>query len=187
MSDTNADAARARGAAMRQQRVARARTIRRRIVSGSVALFVAAWLLITIVLVSGHDPALASHSSAATVTSSSGSGTATTSAATITVLKDVVPKVTVQPANKTVAPGATVAFGAGASGEPTPTAQWEVSTNGGSTWTNVSGGTATTVSGGMATTLIFAATAAENGWDYRAVFMNPGGSATTKMVALKVT
>ncbi len=80
MSDTNADAARARGAAMRQQRVARARTIRRRIVSGSVALFVAAWLLITIVLVSGHDPALASHSSAATVTSSSGSGTATTSA-----------------------------------------------------------------------------------------------------------
>lgn len=116
-----------------------------------------------------------------------GSGTATTSAATITVLKDVVPKVTVQPAKKTVAPGATVAFGAGASGEPTPTAQWEVSTNGGSTWTNVSGGTATTVSGGMATTLIFAATAAENGWDYRAVFMNPGGSATTKMVALKVT
>ena len=45
--------------------------IRRRIIAGSVALFVAAWLLITIVLVSGHDPALAKQSSASSVASSS--------------------------------------------------------------------------------------------------------------------
>jgi cytoskeletal protein RodZ len=68
MTDTNAQA---RGRAMRDARLARARMIRRRIIGGSVALFVAAWLLITVVLVSGHDPALAKQSSASTVASSS--------------------------------------------------------------------------------------------------------------------
>jgi hypothetical protein len=52
-----------------------------------------------------------------------------------------------------------------------------VSTNRGSTWANVTGGTSTTLS--------FTATVSENGWEYRAVFQNPGGSATTKVVTLK--
>jgi hypothetical protein len=68
MTDTNAQA---RGRAMRDARLARARMIRRRIIAGSLALFVAAWLLITVVLVSGHDPALAKQSAASTVASSS--------------------------------------------------------------------------------------------------------------------
>ena len=68
MTDTNAQA---RGQAMRVARLARVRMIRRRIIGGALALFVASWLLITIVLVSGHDPALAKHSSATTVASSS--------------------------------------------------------------------------------------------------------------------
>jgi cytoskeletal protein RodZ len=68
MTDTNAQA---RGRAIRDARLARARMIRRRIIGGAVALFVAAWLLITVVLVSGHDPALAKQSSASTVASSS--------------------------------------------------------------------------------------------------------------------
>jgi cytoskeletal protein RodZ len=68
MTDINAQA---RGRAMRDARLARARMLRRRIIGGAVALFVAAWLLITIVLVSGHDPALAKKSSASTVASSS--------------------------------------------------------------------------------------------------------------------
>ena len=83
MTDTNADAARARGQALRSARVARARSIRRRIVAGSVALFVAAWLLIAIVLVSGHDPALAKKaattSSAATTVASTTTSTAASS------------------------------------------------------------------------------------------------------------
>jgi hypothetical protein len=107
------------------------------------------------------------------------SGKAATSAATITVLKDVAPKVTTQPANQTVSAGSTASFSAAASGEPNPTVQWEVSTNGGSTWTNISGGTETTLS--------VVAKAAKNGYDYRAVFENQGGSATTKTVTLKVT
>jgi hypothetical protein len=107
------------------------------------------------------------------------SGKATTSAATITVLKDVVPKVTAQPVSKTVAPGTTASFSAAASGAPTPTVQWQVSTNSGGTWANVSGATSTTLS--------VAATTAENGWRYRAVFSNPGGSATSSGATLKVT
>ncbi|HEX4279881.1 MAG TPA: hypothetical protein VHZ27_03890 [Solirubrobacteraceae bacterium] len=88
MSDRDTEAARARGQAMRNARLRRASTIRRRIVGGAVAVFVATWLLIAVVLVSGHDPALAKKSSASTAvssstpsttTTSSGSGTSTTS------------------------------------------------------------------------------------------------------------
>jgi cytoskeletal protein RodZ len=84
----NEDAARARGQALRGERAARARTIRRRVISGAVALFVAAWLMIAIVLVSGHDPALASKasttSSATTAASTPSTSSATTAASTPT-------------------------------------------------------------------------------------------------------
>jgi cytoskeletal protein RodZ len=78
MTDMNSEAARDH-AAMRAARLRRASMIRRRIVGGSVALFVAAWLLIAVVLVSGHDPALAKRSSASTVASSSTPSTSSTS------------------------------------------------------------------------------------------------------------
>lgn len=58
----------AQSARPRQARLARVRTIRHRVVAGSLALFVATWLLITMVLVSGKDPALAAHKSTASVT-----------------------------------------------------------------------------------------------------------------------
>jgi hypothetical protein len=79
------------GLKLRQARRARVRRIRARVIGGSVALFLAVWMLITVVLVTGHDPALArktltqtatatapTTSSGATRTTSSGS-TATTS------------------------------------------------------------------------------------------------------------
>ncbi len=71
-------AARTRGQALRGERAARARTIRRRVISGSVALFVAAWLMIAIVLVSGHDPALARKQSTTSSTSTVASTPSTT-------------------------------------------------------------------------------------------------------------
>jgi hypothetical protein len=80
MTDNNPQEPRARGQAMRSARLARVRMIRRRIVAGSLALFVAAWLLISIVLVSGHDPALAAKSSSAS-TAASGTTTTTTTTA----------------------------------------------------------------------------------------------------------
>ena len=80
MTDTQAAAARARGQALRSERAVRARTIRRRVISGAVALFVAAWLMITLVLVSGHDPALSANAStASSVTTVASNPTATTS------------------------------------------------------------------------------------------------------------
>jgi len=47
------------GIRLKAERRARVRRIRARVIGGSVALFLAVWMLITVVLVTGHDPALA--------------------------------------------------------------------------------------------------------------------------------
>src|ERR1700749_4106611 len=47
------------GLRLREERRARVRRIRARVIGGSIALFLAVWMLITVVLVTGHDPALA--------------------------------------------------------------------------------------------------------------------------------
>ena len=88
------------------------------------------------------------------------------------------PAITIQPAATAVAAGATASFTAGASGTPAPTVQWQVSTNGGTSFTPVSGGTSTTLS--------FTTTASQNGSVYEAVFTNSAGSATTVPVLLTV-
>jgi hypothetical protein len=76
-----------RGNVVRQARMARVRMIRRRVVGGAATVFVAAWLLIAVVLVSGHDPALArktASTSAVTGTSSASTTPATSTSATTT-------------------------------------------------------------------------------------------------------
>ena len=65
------------GTKLREARRARVRMIRSRVVGGSVALFLAVWSLIAVVLITGHDPALARRtaaitSAAATTTSTLG-------------------------------------------------------------------------------------------------------------------
>ena len=90
----------------------------------------------------------------------------------------VAPTVKLQPANQTVTKGSAVSFTAAASGRPVPTVQWQVSANGGATFSNVAGATATT--------LTFSAAFAENGNQYRAVFTNASGSATTNAATLTV-
>lgn len=64
------------GIKLREARRARVRRIRARVIGGSVALFLAVWMLITVVLVTGHDPALARKAQTQAATS------ATTTAAT---------------------------------------------------------------------------------------------------------
>jgi hypothetical protein len=103
-------------------------------------------------------------------------GAATTNAATLTVTNASAPQITTQPANQIVEIGATATFSAAASGSPAPTVQWQVSTNGGSSWGNVAGATSTTYS--------FATTPAELGYSYRAVFTNIAASATTSAATL---
>jgi hypothetical protein len=56
----------------RQARQSRARMIRRRVAAAAVSLFLAAWAVIAVQLVSGHDPALAAHNTSTVGSSASG-------------------------------------------------------------------------------------------------------------------
>lgn len=74
----------AQAIAIRQARHARVRMIRRRVIAGVVALFIATWLLITVMLVTGHDPALARQRAKATTSSSLSSSSSSSAGATST-------------------------------------------------------------------------------------------------------
>ncbi len=103
-------------------------------------------------------------------------GTIASSPATLTV--DVAPAVTTSPASQTLNSGATVTFTAAASGNPAPTVQWKVSTNGGTAFSAISGATSTTYS--------FTATSGENGDEYEAVFSNTAGTIASSPATLTV-
>jgi len=104
-------------------------------------------------------------------------GKATSAAATLTI--QTPPAVTEQPAAITVEVGHSAVFEAAASGFPAPTVQWEVSTDGGGTWSAVAGATADRLT-------IASTQASENGDEYRAVFTNAAGKATSEAVTLTV-
>lgn len=108
---------------------------------------------------------------------SNGAGTATSEAATLTV--QAPPSVTQQPQSTTVEAGQPASFEAAASGSPPPSVQWELSTNGGSSWSDVAGATSDELA-------ISATQLSENGHDYRAVFTNVAGTATTAVATLTV-
>jgi hypothetical protein len=81
------------------------------------------------------------------------------------------PSITVQPTAWTGNAGTTLSFTAGAIGYPTPTDQWQTDTGtGGATWTNLSGATSNTYSATAST---------QNGYEFRAIYTNTSGSATT--------
>jgi len=103
-------------------------------------------------------------------------GTATTANATLTVR--YAPTVSLSPTSQTVTAGHAVSFSAAATSNPTPTVQWQVSTDGGNTFSNISGATSTT--------LTFTTTKSQNGYRYRAVFTNLLGSAMTTAAVLTV-
>lgn len=104
-------------------------------------------------------------------------GSVTSEAATLTV--HAVPVVTQQPAGQTIEAGSGAVFEASASGYPAPTVQWQLSTDGGASWSAVEGATS-----GQLT--IEAATTAESGHRYRAVFTNVAGTATSVAATLTV-
>lgn len=82
MTPTDPAAARARGHALREARLSRIRMIRRRVIAGALSLFVATWLLITMMLVTGHDPALAARKAATSTAATTNTSTGTASAGT---------------------------------------------------------------------------------------------------------
>jgi hypothetical protein len=91
----------------------------------------------------------------------------------------VAPSITLQPADQTVTAGTNVTFTSTASGSPNPTVQWQVSTDKGVTFSDVVGATSTT--------LTFVASSSQNGNQYRAVFTNIAGTATSQAATLTVT
>jgi hypothetical protein len=111
-------------------------------------------------------PVTASGSAPRTAASSASSQPASPAAAS------VAPVITLQPVSQTVAPGSPVNFTATASGTPTPTLQWQLSSDGGASWSPAAAS--------------FLSSAAENGYEYRAVFTNAAGSATTAAATLTV-
>src|SRR5262249_15498237 len=95
-----------------------------------------------------------------------------TTAATLTLNSG--PVVTTNPASQTVCPGS-VTFNAAATGSPAPTVQWQVSTDGGTTFSDIAGGTSTRYT--------FTAVAADSGKQCRARFSNVCGSNVTTTAA----
>ncbi|HTU78472.1 MAG TPA: IPT/TIG domain-containing protein [Solirubrobacteraceae bacterium] len=90
------------------------------------------------------------------------------------------PKVTQQPLAASVEEGQSASFEAAASGTPAPTVQWQRSTDGGSTWSDI-----THATGDQLT--IASAKTSESGDEFRAVFTNSAGKAASEAAALTVT
>ncbi len=103
-------------------------------------------------------------------------GSVTTNVATLTVQYL---NITTQPNSQTVDAGQTATFTAAASSNPTATVQWQISTNGGTTFSNISGATSDSYT-------TPATSAADNGDEFKAVFTNPVGSVTTNVATLTV-
>ncbi|HTB63888.1 MAG TPA: leucine-rich repeat protein [Opitutales bacterium] len=95
------------------------------------------------------------------------------------------PSISTPPASALVVSGANASFNVAASVNPVPiTYQWQVSTDGGNTWNNVSG---STYSGAITPTLtITNAATTQLGFQYQAVLTNYAGSITTTPVPLVV-
>ncbi len=108
-------------------------------------------------------------------------GSATSAPATLTVLTP--PRVTANPAGESVLEDENATFSAAAEGNPTPSVQWEVSTDGGATW-----GPDTADPGNTTDTLtVNAPPLSDSGRLYRARFYSPAGSATSAPAPLLVS
>ncbi|WP_406426857.1 immunoglobulin domain-containing protein [Streptomyces sp. NBC_01589] len=105
-------------------------------------------------------------------------GIATTQTATLTV--NTPPVITEQPEDRRVNPGGDATFTAAASGEPAPTVQWQRRSGDNAAWTDIPGATTGTYT-------LSKATRADNRSQYRAVFTNTAGTATTQTATLTVT
>ena len=112
--------------------------------------------------------------------------TATSNAATLTVSAATsAPVIGTQPTNQTVTAGATATFTAAASGNPTPTLQWQRNPLGTGTWSNISNNT---TYGGSTTTSLTVITAIGMNTDtFRCVATNSVSTATSNAATLTVS
>ncbi len=125
--------------------------------------------------INNAEPLESGHEFRATFKNSAGS--VSSEAATLTV--ELPPIVLKQPASTLVEEGQNAVFEASATGVPSPTVQWESSTDGGTTWAAVAGATSPRLT-------VPGVVLAETGTLYRAVFTNAAGSAKSAAAALTV-
>src|ERR1043166_8410258 len=107
------------------------------------------------------------------------SGDANFNGSTSLVLTETVntaPAVTTNPGNQNVCVGNSAAFTASAGGSPLPAVQWQVSTDGGLSFTNISGATNNTYT--------FPVSLSDNGKQYAALFSNSCGTALSTAATL---
>ncbi|GAB3798591.1 hypothetical protein GCM10028798_11070 [Humibacter antri] len=124
----------------------------------------------------GIPPAGSGGTYSFTLTAANGFGSAAVQTFSLTVHE--APAITLAPVPASANSGTQVSFSATAEGFPAPAAQWQVSTNGGATFTDIVGATAPTYS--------FTANLSEDGNQYRVVFANSVGSATSAAATLAV-
>jgi hypothetical protein len=101
-----------------------------------------------------------------------------TGSATLTVAANA-PTVTTQPADTTAVTGDDATFTAAADGDPSPSVQWQSSTDG-TSWSDVSGAN-------HATLTVHLVNPGQDGARYRAVFANSAGTATSDPATLTVS
>jgi hypothetical protein len=89
------------------------------------------------------------------------------------------PQVVQQPGSTARPAGGSATFSSSATSQPAPAAQWEVSTDGGQTWTELTGETKQTLT-------LNNVQSSQSGNLYRAVFTNSCGSATSQPAMLTV-
>lgn len=107
-------------------------------------------------------------------------GSVTTSVVTLTVTTAAsAPSFTTQPANVTVTAGQNAQFTVAVSGTPTPTLQWQLSTDEGVTWSNITGATGTVFD-------VLNATLANSAQRFRAVASNSEGNVNSNAAVLAV-
>ncbi|HZK82373.1 MAG TPA: NF038122 family metalloprotease, partial [Humisphaera sp.] len=90
-----------------------------------------------------------------------------------------IPAITTQPVSQSASAGNIVTLNSTANGSPTPQIQWQVSTNGGTSYSNIAGATANSYS--------FTAATGQNGNLFRAIFTNYEGTVTSQAATLTVT
>ena len=103
----------------------------------------------------------------------------TATAPQLTLVVTTPPSVSNSPTNWTVCAGGVASFHATASGSPAPTMQWQVSTNGGTSWDNLANATNANYS--------FSSGITDGGNEYRAVFSNVCNSVNSAVATLTVT
>jgi hypothetical protein len=109
----------------------------------------------------------------------SSAGTATSLAATLTVGAGLsLPVFTTQPQDVNVTVGQTATWTAAVSGVPTPTFQWQLSTDGGINFANINGATSSSYS--------LVPVAGDSGKRYRVVASNSEGATTSRTAVLTV-